>query len=281
MKKVILTKGLPGSGKTTWAKQLMADQPNAYKRVNKDELRAMLDDSRYSKDAEKFVLRVRDQIILAALEAGKHVIVDDTNLSDKHLARIGEIVKGKAEVEVQDFTDVPIETCIERDLKRTASVGQKVIWRMYWQFIHKPKDSPAFDPSLPKAVICDIDGTLALHNGRGPFEFERCGEDMCNQAVQTVLDGVAHVSLVLLSGREDKYRPQTEEWLQRNSIACDALIMRATGDTRRDDIVKRELYENHVKGKYNVLFVLDDRNRVVDMWRAEGLSCFQVNYGDF
>src|SRR5690606_4924796 len=121
-------------------KQLMAEQPNAYKRVNKDELRALLDDGRYSKDAEKFVLRVRDQIILAALDAGKHVLVDDTNLSDKHFNRISELVKGKAEVEIKDFCDVPIETCIERDLKRPVSVGQKVIWRMYWQFLHKPKE---------------------------------------------------------------------------------------------------------------------------------------------
>ena len=81
MKKVYLTKGLPGSGKSTWAKEMVSKNPNSYKRVNKDDLRAMLDNGKHSEDAEKFILNVRDSIILLALENGKHVIVDDTNLA--------------------------------------------------------------------------------------------------------------------------------------------------------------------------------------------------------
>ena len=58
------------------------------------------------------------------------------------------------------------------------------------------------------------------------------------------------------------------------------LVMRKTGDYRKDSIVKREMFEEHIEGKYNVLFVLDDRNQVVDMWRKElGLTCLQCNYG--
>ena len=67
MKKVIITKGLPGSGKSTWAKKLIDKNPNQYKRINKDDLRAMLDNSKHSKDAEKFVLKIRNQIMLMAL----------------------------------------------------------------------------------------------------------------------------------------------------------------------------------------------------------------------
>ena len=88
MIKVILTRGLPGSGKSTWAKKLIVENPNSYKRINKDDLRAMLDDSKYSNDSEKFILQVRDAMILMAIENGKHVIVDDTNLAPKHDARI-------------------------------------------------------------------------------------------------------------------------------------------------------------------------------------------------
>ena len=61
----------------------------------------------------------------------------------------------------------------------------------------------------------------------------------------------------------------------------DELFMRPTGDTRKDSILKKEIYDNHIKGKYNVKYVLDDRDSVVEMWREQGLTCLQVAPGDF
>lgn len=84
MIKVLFLKGLPGSGKSTYAKKLIAENHNMYKRINKDELRAMLDDNKHSNDSEKFILQVRDAMILMALQNGKYVIIDDTNLAPKH-----------------------------------------------------------------------------------------------------------------------------------------------------------------------------------------------------
>lgn len=135
MKKVIITRGLPSSGKSTWSKELIAKNPSQYKRINKDDLRSMLDGGKWSRDNEKMVLQVRDQLILLALEGGKHVIVDDTNLAPKHEVHIRELVKGKAEVVIQDFTDVPLEECIRRDSARPVSVGEKVIRDMWRQFL--------------------------------------------------------------------------------------------------------------------------------------------------
>jgi len=126
-KKIILLKGLPGSGKSTYVEKLMQENPGKYKRVGKDFLRNMLDDGRWSKHNEKFVLNLRDHVILKALEGGNHVIVDDTNLHPRHEARIRQITKGLAEVQIEDFTDVDVEVCIERDLQRCHSVGEKVI----------------------------------------------------------------------------------------------------------------------------------------------------------
>lgn len=74
MKTVFMTVGLPASGKSTWARAKMAEHPGSYKRVNKDEIRAMIDDGKWSRDNEKFVLGVRDYVVAAALNAGKHVI---------------------------------------------------------------------------------------------------------------------------------------------------------------------------------------------------------------
>ena len=134
MAKVIITKGLPGSGKTTWARSVLAGEHGRYKRVNKDELRAMLDSGRHSRENEAFVESARDHLILAALEAGKDVIVDDTNLEPRHEAHIRRLVRAKAEVEVKVF-DVGLEECVQRDRSRPSPVGERVIRRMYREYM--------------------------------------------------------------------------------------------------------------------------------------------------
>lgn len=279
MIKVYLTKGLPGSGKSTWAKKIIDESPNGYKRVNKDDMRAMLDNGKHSTDSEKFVLEVRDAIILMAISKGKHVIVDDTNLAPKHEARIRELIKGKAELVVQDFTDVPLQTCIERDLKRSSPVGEKVIRAMYKQFLMKTEVYTE-DASLPKAIIVDIDGTLAKMNGRGPFEWNRVKEDSCNEVVKGLVNAYPH-SVIVFSGRDAICKQDTIDWLIQNEIKFNSLFMRDEGNGEKDAIIKRRMFEQNVRGKYFVEYVLDDRNQVVEMWRNIGLTCLQVAEGDF
>jgi len=135
------------------------------------------------------------------------------------------------------------------------------------------------------AIMCDLDGTISLLNGRNPYKAETCNEDLVNEPVAKLVDAMylKGYAIIFLSGREDKYRPQTEEFLSK-AVECDnyLLFMRATGDYRKDSIVKRELFINNVQSKWNVLFALDDRQQVVDMWRDEcELTCFQVAKGDF
>jgi predicted kinase len=125
--RVTLTRGLPGSGKSTWAKQQVAANPEKMVRVNKDDLRAMLHDSRWSEASEVLVEAARDALILAGLHHGCDVIVDDTNLADRHLEQITVLVAGLASVAVADFTHVPIDECIRRDRLRARSVSEQVI----------------------------------------------------------------------------------------------------------------------------------------------------------
>lgn len=87
--------------------------------------------------------------------------------------------------------------------------------------------------------------------------------------------------IVLCSGRPSNYRRQTEEWLLKNRIMYDDLVMRKAGDFRPDDLIKIELYREHIEPVYEVLGVFDDRDRVVAAWRRIGLKCFQVAPGDF
>ena len=113
VKQVIMTKGLPGSGKTTWAKEFQFDNPGKFKRVNKDELRSMLDNGKYSRANEKMVLALRDAIVIESLSNNRSVIVDDTNLASKHEARLKQLAQQRgATFSVKDFTGVSLQECL-------------------------------------------------------------------------------------------------------------------------------------------------------------------------
>jgi hypothetical protein len=153
-----------------------------------------------------------------------------------------------------------------------------------WRDHLAPKvEPPVYDPSLPVARIFDIDGTLALMDGRrSPYNTELCEGDSVNEPVRELLNSIRQPRCIILcSGREDRFRPHTERWLRANEIEYNHLFMRATGDTRRDDIVKKEIYENNIRGKFWIAWVVDDRARVVAAWRSLGLTVFQCAEGDF
>ena len=134
------------------------------------------------------------------------------------------------------------------------------------------------------AFIFDIDGTLALRDGREPYDWGLADTDLPNEAIITVaraLDRSQH-QILFVSGRPDDVRATTEFWLRKH-VGIDApLLMRARGDFRTDVEVKRELYHNEIRPSYRIIAVFDDRSRVVDLWRREmGLTCLQVAPGDF
>ena len=295
MKTIVILKGLPASGKSTYAKELVQNNPGKYKRINRDLLRQMFDNDHLSNGNEKFIRKVRDQLIVAALENGKHVIVDDTNLAAINEKKIRDIAKEyrastgqEISVRIKSF-DVDVEECIRRDALRAKPVGRAVIEKMYREHFLNTQVSrdPKYreqDPNLPKAILCDLDGTLALMNGRNPFDASSCENDLPNSPVVNLVKQYANAGfkIILLSGRVDRYMAQTKKWLEKYGIPYDDLFMRKDGDNRKDAIIKRELFESNIEKRYTVEVVLDDRNQVVNMWRLElNLPCFQVYYGDF
>ncbi|GGZ64394.1 RNA ligase [Streptomyces subrutilus] len=302
--------GLPASGKTTAARALQAEAGGRMRRVNLDDLRSMLDlpdPGRGRGHAhEQTVLAVQDAAVRAAVDGGFDVVVDNTHLTKHIPKRLKAAVGGLATFVVHDFTDVPLEECLRRDAARERQVGEEIIriladkhrkarkggWRLTAEWMNGGSDGSAPppvtgyvpDPALPAAVMCDIDGTLALTGDRGPYDFSRCGLDLLNEPVKRALDAFRRAdgdTVVLLSGRSEEHRPQTEAWLRRYAVPYDELWMRAAGDTRRDDVVKAELFDAHVRHRYAVRVSLDDRDRVVALWRRMGLPTWQVNYGDF
>ncbi len=298
MPNLLMLKGLPGSGKSTYAKKLVD-----YTRVNMDDLRRMLHDGKWTKHNEKIMQALRRSLVEQLLSSGRNVVVDDTNFSPKHEATMRQVAKsvredtGMAVSFKVELIDTPLHVCIQQDLKRQHSVGKDVITRMHNQFLRETRGVRVVDPELPHCIIVDIDGTVALMGERSPYDWSSVGEDEPNSPIIELIDDYVEArrsgigaNLIFLSGRDAVCMPETLKWLNTQSgiIYLDypdvefELHMRAEGDSRKDSIVKRELYEEHVLGKYNVDFVLDDRNSVVDMWRNElGLTCLQVADGDF
>ncbi|TYC01679.1 polynucleotide kinase [Micromonospora sp. WP24] len=136
----------------------------------------------------------------------------------------------------------------------------------------------------PRAVLVDIDGTLAERGDRSPYDWSRVGEDQPRPAVIELVQTLAAAGrhrIILLSGRDDVCRDQTVMWLDAQGVPFDELHMRARKDNRRDSVVKEELYRSRIEGRYRVAFVVDDRDQVVKMWRDLGLDCFQVAEGAF
>lgn len=290
--KVILLKGLPASGKSTYAKQIVIENENAV-RVNKDDLRAMLHNSKWSRSKEKEVLKIRNELILFYLKDNKKlIIIDDTNFHEKHEFTIRSLVKEynkdnnqNVQFEIDDtFCKIPVDECIYRDTKRENSVGEKVILDMYYKYLHK-EDFYPIDENLPHCIICDIDGTIAdMKDIRGPFEWDKVHLDKPKMNIITLVKSYImnefdnSDKLIFFSGRDSSSYDLTLKWLNGFFLGCDFdLYMRETGDIRKDTIVKREMFEKQIRNKYNVSFVIDDRRQVVNMWREIGLTCLEVS----
>jgi len=302
--KLIICQGVPASGKTTWAKEFISEKQKeedfSYIRVNRDDFRNSTGVNYHFKN-ESYITELETFAIITALKSGKNVISDNTNLNEKFLNILIEKASFVgAQIEFKKFDITFAEAC-KRDALRDAPVGKKVIksfFHKYFPDFRKKVDTRnyvAYNPILPDCIISDIDGTISLMNGRDPFIGEDCASDLPNTPVISILEdtyrlnevkmlgknGLDAVKIILFSGRNGSSQPQTEKWLEDNCVPYDEIYMREEGNYEKDNDLKTRFYNDHIKGNYNVRFVLDDRDQVVKVWRELGLPCFQVHYGDF
>lgn len=300
MTKLIICRGISGSGKSTWARNQNAVV------VSRDDLRVLLfngDDQDYYhrpdlRDCESLVTKIEHATIREALRAGNDVISDNTGIQWKFVKAIANIGYAEnAEVELKVF-DVPLLIALERNATRALlggrNVPEEVIKKQYNALksnknmtLNKPVPPKPYNGTYgkPKSVLVDIDGTLAIMGDRSPYDWRSVGVDTINESVRDVVDALAlnGYFIIIMSGRDGSCRAETEMWLDKHlgSYNYNMLLMREAGDQRKDSIVKLELFDAHIRDNYDVAFCLDDRDQVVKMYRDMGLSVFQVNYGDF
>ena len=293
--KVIFTCGIQASGKSSWAKKFVAENKE-YKRICRDDLRHMLYSySEFSKENENLVTKIERELMNTLIDQKYHLVIDKMNLnksdfeSDKRY--LNSICSEGVEFEVKEFP-VELQVAIDRDAKRDYVIGKEIIkrtWRKYEvelkQMIERSKYRYPVDPNLPWCIICDIDGTLADSTNRQIFDETKVSTDKVIKPVASILEAIACKALAtgelcknfIFSGRTDSSREQTEKWLQVNLIPYNALYMRKTGDNRDDREIKRELFDQYIKGKFNVLLVIDDRKKVCAQWVEMGLFLLDVS----
>ncbi|UDL16838.1 polynucleotide kinase [Arthrobacter phage Atuin] len=287
-----LTRGLPASGKSTWAKEWVAEDSDWRLRINRDDLRHQLFNKFWplTRMQEDHVTLMEERMVEAAIKAKVSVVVDATHLKASYIKRWYDVGNRLGvPVKVKDF-DTDVELCVLRDEQRDRQVGEEVIRDMHRRFFNKgklPKLAENVTPELsgrayernrelPKAVWVDVDGTLAerVHPlapqpVRGPFDEARVGEDAVIEHIADLVrllhkDGY---KIVIMSGRSDACQEQTERWLIENNIPYDDIFMRPFGDSRKDSVIKEELFWTKVAPKYDIEFALDDRQQVVDHTR--------------
>lgn len=147
--------------------------------------------------------------------------------------------------------------------------------------------------TAPNLVVADLDGTLAdvdhrlhyIHRAEPDWQafYLACDQDAPIENTLAVLRTLraAGCRVAIVSGRSDLAYRQTVDWLSRHEVRYDVLALRRHGDDRHDEDVKADMIREHGLTPATTLVVLEDRARVVRMWRRLGFHVFQVADGDF
>jgi len=298
---ILILIGAPGSGKSTFARYFLRTEEN-WMRLCRDDFRTMqFASGNLQNQDESLIADMIDSAIEILLLNQKNVLLDATHCRKDYIDHYIERFNHLADISFKLF-DLDVATLVERCEKRFQNTGKLIslstikkfaeeleALKETFDFAPRPKINRQNlvtdqDAGLPKAIICDLDGTLAFMRDRDPYNATHCDEDDLNASVANVLRNF-HANgyqILLVSGREERFSEPTVRFLEKHSISYHQLWMRKTGDFRKDATIKKEIFDAEIAGKYFIEFVLDDRNQVVDMWRKElQLPCFQVNYGNF
>ena len=298
MNKLIICRGIQGSGKSTFAKQWAEEDPTHRIRFNWDDMRNMM--GKYwvpERENTGIMKTLRASFLDDMMLKGWDIVIDNMNLNPKDWEFYEGLVKAhnerggtQYEIEYMDFF-IPVEECIRRDAMRPNPIGEAVIratWKRYKHFIvckeieNKFYNIRTYDANKRDCIIADMDSTLCVNLTGRPFYTDDWKEKLI---YDTPLAGPISIlraqkmtgtcDILIVTGRKDEGREQTEEWLKTYNVPYDRLFMRGQNDYTKGDVFKENILNNIILPKYNVLFALEDDNKCVQMYRRNGLICLQ------
>lgn len=298
---LVLLVGVPGAGKSTFANSLLVTDPKWVK-ISRDDFRHMFRNKWYDENIESLVTAAINPCIEKTLEKGFNVVLDNTHCDVKRLKETISKYTSKAKIVLKYVGEELTLNEIKAQNKNRVEnkvVPEDIIDKMYKGFTFIVNNKQVFEDliiapeepilliqneDLPKAIIVDIDGTIAhMNDKRGPFEWHNVHLDERDENIMNLLYTLAMTyNIVFMSGRDESCRELTTNWLKLNYAPTNIeLYMRPRNNYEKDSIVKRRLFDENIKDKYYVEVVFDDRNSVVKAWREMGLKCLQVQEGDF
>lgn len=295
MSKLIILQGPPCSGKSTWAAEYKRQEDPEVVIVNRDDIRYELGNGKYTMKREDEVTEIEYYRVINGLKDGKTVILDATNLNQTYLKKWLELPI-EYTYEFKEFY-IPYAEAMKRSKARKAAGGlyisRDIMTKFYKKYYPKEFREELTDKRvirepevrLPSIVICDLDATLALHQGREPFEWDLLKTDKMDPRLRLLLNNFMGLyKVVFITGRPESARLATTEWLQdpENKLRDNwVLYMRKNNDFSHGDDYKEKVYREKIEGKYNVLCVFEDSNKCVTRWRELGLLTCQVENSDY
>ena len=286
--------GISASGKSTYVKEHATSNSVI---INNDSARRRFvgikpEDNlwnyyKFDKNVESQVKSEINNLINYGFQYKKDLWIDNTNLTaiknenlKKFLEQLGY------EVHFHNLnTSSNINTYLYRNQQRIDELKPSVINDQYIRAcINNYVDFETGDRVQARIALVDIDGTVAIKCNRSPFEYNKAANDTPNQYVIDTINALYETKRIdyiqFLSGRESYSYELTRDWLIRHGFDMNKhrLLMRRTGDHRKDAIIKQEIYETCLK-QNAIKYLFDDRNQVIDMWWDNKLPVFHV--GDY
>ena len=298
-KEIIIMQGPPASGKSTKAQEIYNSNKLKYVIVNRDSIRESRGDY-WIPEQENYITKLEVNAVRSALELNLVPIIDATNLNPKTLEMWENIAEEFNAVIKRIELYIPFKEALLRDTRRGLeggrSVGEKVLRNFYQRYYLDKYEqeirantqlSSEPDDNLPPAVIFDLDLTIMVRTNRGPYEYDKADSDKKDpKALWMIKRWIADgITPIFITGRE-----ATEASLKAiqtclgiepikklsESYFPYLILGRKEGDRRPSLIVKQELYEQNVEGKYNVLMAFDDDSTTVNMYKQKGIFASKV-----
>lgn len=287
MPKLLILVGPPGSGKSTLAKEYEA---RMYRRVNQDSQgknghldafnEALFANRDIVVDRMNFDKRQRERYIAPARSAGYTVTIRVLHESRQTCLRRCLARQGHETISTEDSARSALNLFFSKYERPTSDEADSI----EWVYPDGLKD---------ECVVVDLDGTLCniehrLHHVRGEGKknwgafFRELDKDTPNKWCSELVDQMAErYPIVFASGRPDDHKRATETWLTKHLFSIDHLYMRCRGDHRDDTVAKEIILDFEILTRFKPLFFIDDRKRVVDLWRRRGHVALACHEGDF